>query len=213
MPRSSEKDHQIDHEEQHDRIRATEQARQRFNGAALCGARKVGGFGLHSAVVRTSTGPRSVERGKPRSPWTRARSRRALQRGRALWSAERYAAVLSEKRNAPTSTGPRSVERGKRRCHRHLPRFRCRTSTGPRSVERGKNPPKTLPRRCLKTSTGPRSVERGKGSLMFAMGQAFILQRGRALWSAERPLSPMSSWPTCALQRGRALWSAERAWL
>ena len=120
------------------RGRAT-QAVTGFNGAALSRARRSPG---HKQMGRTnanraSTGPRSHERGD-RAQWCRVpMTCVALQRGRALTSAEMTGRHFREVDANLASTGPRSHERGDM-----IPRVQPLAayqlaSTGPRSHERG----------------------------------------------------------------------------
>ena len=155
-----------------------------------------------------STGPRSIERGRP-------------------------AEISQQTQMEPASTGPRSIERGRNpktpNQTRQLP-----ASTGPRSIERGRQTFSTHPLRQVEqlqrgraqlsaegcrqrppggaggsASTGPRSIERGRVRVPDVVMLLAVLQRGRAQLSAEgKPLTPEEK-AMIQLQRGRAQLSAE----
>ncbi len=159
----------------------------RFNGAALWGARRSGKLrSTETPRSPASTGPRSGERGDAEDSLAKLITQYVLQRGRALGSAEmRLCAVL-------VSLALRSFNGaalwGARRC-----------------VPEG-----ILPVGRPEASTGPRSGERGDVSYSSARSDTWhLLQRGRALGSAEITQRLLEDQQGRVLQRGRALGSAE----
>ena len=163
----------------------------RFNGAALSRARKAARLlRLRVSSGFASTGPRSHERGRVRREHD-AGTHLALQRGRALTSAEGGEIEVAAGIDVEASTGPRSHERGRLRAS--LPGLEADAAASAR-LQRG------------------RALTSAEGSHLALNGVILPkLQRGRALTSAEGMTTPSSPRPTCTLQRGRALTSAEGA--
>jgi len=108
-----------------------------------------------------STGPRSIERGRATTKDVIMHDKDSLQRGRAQLSAEGPWRRESERQETDASTGPRSIERGRHRkyCRLHILFV---ASTGPRSIERGREPQHAGLAVLKLASTGPRSIERGR---------------------------------------------------
>ncbi len=133
----------------------------------------------------------------------------ALQRGRALASAEIPARAVDHHAAELASTGPRSRERGNL-CARPGDAGGGAASTGPRSRERGNPVVEGL------GGGGNTLLQRGRAlasaeicSTLHFMTVLARLQRGRALASAEMSCVPVMLARSIGLQRGRALASAE----
>ena len=86
--------------------------------------------------MSASMGPRSDERGNPKTSAATSRSRPTLQWGRAPMSAEMLVSPSTSIRDNSASMGPRSDERGNFTAH-GAGLVDMSASMGPRSDERG----------------------------------------------------------------------------